>query len=77
MPTYDFRCLSCDLVFELNCSMKNYDAICPSCNKNVVERLISGGSGVIFKGSGFYATDYRKSDVGGNFVSGDDDCKGQ
>lgn len=76
MPTYDFKCCDCGTIFELMCSMKNYDATCPECNSTIVERQISLGAGIIFKGSGFYSTDYRKSDVGGNFISGDDDCKG-
>ncbi len=63
MPTYKYRCLSCGHQFEAFQSMQDAPIrICPECGKRV-ERLISGGSGLIFKGSGFYVTDYqRKSD---------------
>ncbi len=60
MPTYDYRCEACDHAFE------EYQAItakairkCPSCGALKVVRLLGMGSGVIFKGSGFYQTDYR------------------
>lgn len=39
--------------------------LCPSCGEERVERLISTGGGIVFKGSGFYATDYRESEGGG------------
>lgn len=60
MPTYDYQCASCDHVFEMFQSMSD-DPIkeCPLCGKNV-RRLISGGTGLIFKGSGYYLTDYVK-----------------
>lgn len=60
MPTYDYFCEKCQNTFEYFQSMS--DSVlkkCPKCNKNV-RRLISGGSGLIFKGSGFYLTDYAK-----------------
>lgn len=60
MPTYDYRCTACEHTFELFQSMK--DAVkrkCPACGKNALERLIGTGAAVIFKGSGFYQTDYR------------------
>jgi len=61
MPTYDYRCRKCGHVFELFHSIKD-DTIkrCPKC-KGRADRLISGGAGILFKGSGFYATDYRSS----------------
>jgi len=60
MPTYDYRCNACDHEFELFQSMKDRPKKkCPECGKNTLERLIGTGAGVIFKGGGFYETDYR------------------
>ena len=61
MPTYEYKCLDCDIRFERFQSMSE-DAIqeCPECNGQV-KRLIGAGAGLIFKGSGFYITDYRDS----------------
>ena len=60
MPTYDYACESCGHEFE------QFQAItarllrkCPVCGKYKLRRLIGTGGGVIFKGSGFYQTDYR------------------
>ena len=60
MPTYEYRCEACGHTFEQFQSIKA-DPIrrCPQCGKNKVKRLISTGAGLIFKGSGFYITDYR------------------
>ena len=60
MPTYDYFCEKCQNTFEYFQSMSD-SALekCPKCN-NKVRRLISGGSGLIFKGSGFYLNDYAK-----------------
>ncbi|RKU12126.1 FmdB family transcriptional regulator [Candidatus Poribacteria bacterium] len=59
MPTYEYKCLECDIQFE------KFQGItappleeCPECNGKV-KRLIGAGAGLIFKGSGFYTTDYR------------------
>jgi putative FmdB family regulatory protein len=61
MPTYDYECTKCGYEFEKFQSMTDKPlAACPKCNGKV-KRLIGSGSGIIFKGSGFYATDYRKS----------------
>lgn len=60
MPTYDYRCNACGHAFELFQSMS--EAVkrkCPECGKNKLERLIGMGAGVLFKGGGFYQTDYR------------------
>ena len=82
MPTYEYECAKCGKNFELFQSMKD-DALtsCPKehCQmkkwgKGKVRRLLGGGAGLIFKGSGFYITDYRsegyksaaKSDSGGS-----------
>lgn len=60
MPTYEYQCRACEHRFEQFQSMK--DAAlrkCPSCGKLALERLIGMGAAVLFKGSGFYQTDYR------------------
>ncbi|TVQ30352.1 MAG: zinc ribbon domain-containing protein [Phycisphaeraceae bacterium] len=60
MPTYDYRCKSCGHEFELFQSMRDKPIRkCPECSRNTAERLIGVGAGIIFKGSGFYETDYR------------------
>lgn len=60
MPTYDYVCSACGHRFEEFQSMSsNPLKKCPSCKKLKLERLIGTGAGVIFKGSGFYETDYR------------------
>ncbi len=60
MPTYDYVCESCGHKFEQlqYITAKNLRK-CPKCGKNKLKRLIGSGSVVIFKGSGFYETDYR------------------
>ena len=59
MPTYDYRCKKCGHEFEVFQSMMDEPLkVCPEC-KGSVERLIGTGAGLIFKGSGFYITDYR------------------
>ena len=61
MPTYQYKCGDCRHEFEEVQSMKD-DALtqCPEC-EGKIQRIISGGSGFLFKGSGFYITDYRSS----------------
>ena len=60
MPTYDYRCNACKHAFELFQSIKDGPKrTCPSCGKRALERLIGTGAAVMFKGSGFYQTDYR------------------
>lgn len=62
MPTYEYECKSCGLNFEKFQSITARPVrTCPKCGAEVT-RLISAGSGVIFKGSGFYETDYRSAD---------------
>ena len=59
MPTYDYECEKCGHRFELFQSMNDEPKKrCPKC-KGKVRRLIGTGAGMIFKGSGFYVTDYR------------------
>ncbi len=60
MPTYDYICESCGCEFERFQSITaNPLRTCPKCKKRKLKRLIGAGAGVIFKGSGFYQTDYR------------------
>ncbi|MHC4941480.1 MAG: FmdB family zinc ribbon protein [Planctomycetota bacterium] len=62
MPTYEYRCKSCGHVLELFQSIKDRPVKkCPSCEARTLERLIGAGAGIIFKGSGFYETDYRSA----------------
>ena len=60
MPTYEYICENC------GCEFERFQSItagplrkCPDCGKSTLKRLVGTGSGVIFKGSGFYQTDYR------------------
>lgn len=60
MPTYEYKCDACGHEFEKFQSIKAGPLRkCPSCGKARVRRLIGTGGGLIFKGGGFYATDYR------------------
>lgn len=64
MPTYEYECSSCLHCFEAFQQMKDEPLKnCPKCGGKV-KRLISSGGGLIFKGAGFYATDYKKSAAG-------------
>jgi putative FmdB family regulatory protein len=60
MPTYEYSCTSCGFEFEEFQSIAAEPlSQCPKC-KSRVQRKISGGTGLIFKGTGFYITDYKK-----------------
>ena len=60
MPTYEYECVHCKHKFEAVQKMSDkHLTACPKCKKQV-KRLIGSGIGIIFKGSGFYATDYKK-----------------
>jgi putative FmdB family regulatory protein len=60
MPTYDYVCDACDHKFELFQSITaEPEKKCPECGKRKLRRLIGPGAGFVFKGSGFYQTDYR------------------
>ena len=62
MPTYEYLCENCGHKFEAFQTMSEpLVERCPVCNGKV-KRIISGGAGLIFKGSGFYITDYRSSE---------------
>lgn len=60
MPTYDYICDACAHEFEAFESMKvDPQTVCPQCHEAKLRRKIGGGAAIIFKGSGFYQTDYR------------------
>jgi len=62
MPTYEYKCLDCGNVFEMFQKITDEPAKeCPKC-KGKVKRLLGAGAGPIFKGSGFYQTDYKNAD---------------
>jgi len=71
MPTYEYECRDCDHAFERFQGI-NEEPIgeCPECGGNV-RRLISSGGGLVFKGPGFYATDYRSGPAEGRKGSAD------
>jgi putative FmdB family regulatory protein len=80
MPTYEYACPKCGHQFEQFQSMRDEPLKkCPKCGKSGVKRLVGGGAGLIFKGSGFYITDYKnkgggsagKKDGGGESKSSD------
>ncbi|NTV29301.1 MAG: zinc ribbon domain-containing protein [Candidatus Omnitrophica bacterium] len=65
MPTYEYECAACGHALEALQSMTEPKLTkCPQCGKNKLARLIGSGSGVIFKGSGFYETDYKQKSSG-------------
>jgi putative FmdB family regulatory protein len=71
MPTYEYVCAKCEHELEIFQSMA--DAAlkkCPACKRIALRRKIGGGAGLIFKGSGFYITDY-KNKAGGKKESGE------
>jgi len=78
MPTYEYECRHCGHRFEEFQSINDKPVSrCPKCGKGV-RRLFGGGLGIIFKGSGFYTTDYKHSSaVGGNGSSRGKDTSGE
>jgi putative FmdB family regulatory protein len=77
MPTYEYVCSKCGHQFEQFQSMRDEPLKkCPKCGKPALKRLVGGGAGLIFKGSGFYITDYKnksggKKEGGGESKSSD------
>ena len=64
MPSYDYICDGCEHTFEKFQAMSAPKVKkCPECGKLKVRRVIGKGAGVIFKGTGFYETDYKKKDA--------------
>lgn len=73
MPTYEYQCENCGYKFEKFQKMSDKPIKkCPKCEKSV-NRLIGAGIGIIFKGSGFYSTDYKKGVPSGKTCSGRDE----
>ncbi len=66
MPTYDYECTKCGHTFEVLQKMTDKPkTACPQC-KGKLRRLIGAGAGIIFKGSGFYETDYKRKSTAGS-----------
>ena len=62
MPTYEYKCTICNYHFEAFQSIKDSPlGQCPDCKRDSLKRIISGGAGLIFRGEGFYITDYKKN----------------
>lgn len=76
MPTYEYRCDACGSRFEQFQKMSD-DPVetCPECGEDEAERLMSAGAGLVFKGSGFYETDYKQKSGGDD--SGTDGSGGE
>jgi putative FmdB family regulatory protein len=63
MPTYEYECQACSEIHEVFHGMNApRPRKCPNCGKLKLKKLLSGGAGFIFKGDGFYTTDYRSKD---------------
>lgn len=76
MPTYEYVCQKCGHEFEQFQSMMAEPLKkCPQCKKAGLKRLVGGGAGLIFKGTGFYITDYKKA--GGGKKEGGGESKGE
>ena len=72
MPTYPYECRACGHRFEELQSFSEPPLTkCPACKKNKLERQFGGGGAIIFKGSGFYETDYRRAGEGKPKADGD------
>jgi putative FmdB family regulatory protein len=80
MPTYEYECRNCRHTFEAFQSIKE-EALkkCPKCGKGSLRRLFGGGMGIIFKGSGFYTTDYKHASAvtGGASSGGNGSSRGE
>ena len=72
MPTYDYQCGACDHLFELFQNISDpVKRKCPECGRLKLRRLFGTGAAILFKGSGFYETDYRRSSEKGDSEKGD------
>ncbi len=74
MPFYEYQCSNCGNQLEELQKMSDPPLTkCPKCGKDTLKRLIGTGGGLIFKGSGFYLTDYKKKSkpAGGDITSSD------
>lgn len=73
MPTYTYECSACGHRFDALESMSSMpQKTCPKCSKDTLSRVIGTGAGLLFKGSGFYATDYKKGTTASKKVSDSD-----
>jgi putative FmdB family regulatory protein len=69
MPTYEYRCADCGELTEAFQKMSDAPlTTCPHCGHESLKRVVSGGAGVIYKGEGWYVTDYSKKSSGGKDV---------
>lgn len=76
MPTYEYACPKCGHTFEAFQSMRDAPLKkCPKCGKTGLKRLVGGGAGLIFKGSGFYITDYKNKAAPKSESSGKSESK--
>jgi putative FmdB family regulatory protein len=76
MPTYQYLCKNCNHEFEELQSMKEEPLVhCPNCHTDSLVRVVGSGSGLIFKGSGFYLTDYKKDGTKEGSTKGTDTDK--
>ena len=72
MPTYEYVCAKCGHELEAFQPMKDAPLKkCPACGRSALRRKIGGGAGLIFKGTGFYITDYKKKPSGGKKEPGE------
>jgi putative FmdB family regulatory protein len=77
MPTYEYRCENCHHQFEELQSFKDEPLkVCPNCHQEQLRRLFGTGAAILFKGSGFYETDYR-SDSYKQAAKADQDATGK
>lgn len=77
MPTYEYRCGACGHRFErLQKFSDDPIRTCPECDRDDAERLISAGAGLLFRGSGFYETDYKQKSPPSAPEGGSDETSG-